>query len=61
MTPAQIRRLRAKLGLTQDEFAAKLGVSRRTAQGWEGVTNAHRPSKLALKALKALAAQAAVL
>ncbi len=51
MTAAQIKRLRLKLRLTQGEFARRLGVCRRTAQGWEAVTNSHYPSYLALAAL----------
>lgn len=54
MTPAAIKALRQKLKLTQGEFADRLGVSRRTAQGWEADTNPHRPSALALAALKIL-------
>lgn len=54
MTPAQIKKLRQKLKLTQGQFADRLGVSRRTAQGWEAVTHSHRPSRLALAALKEL-------
>ncbi len=61
MTPAQIKKLRQKLGLTQGQFAERLGVSRRTAQGWEAATHSHRPSRMALAALKILKKNASVL
>ena len=35
-TPAQLRTLRERLDLTQEQAAAKVGVSRRTWAGWEG-------------------------
>jgi len=34
-TPAQIRKLRESLKLTQEEFAAKCNVALSTAQSWE--------------------------
>lgn len=50
MTPRQIRRLRKDLGDTQEQFAARLGVSVRSVAGWEAGTN--RPSPMALKLLE---------
>lgn len=35
MTPKQIKALRQKLGLTHKVFAARVGVSERTAYRWE--------------------------
>jgi DNA-binding XRE family transcriptional regulator len=35
MTPAQLRQLRAKLNLTQEELATILEVDRRTVVRWE--------------------------
>lgn len=48
-----IRELRQKLGLTQEKFAAKLGVTFPTVNRWE---NKHaKPSPLAMKKIAALA------
>lgn len=33
--PAELRALRARLGLSQAGLAARLGISKRTLQGWE--------------------------
>lgn len=50
-----IRELRQQLGLSQEKFAAKLGVSFRTVNRWE---NGHTaPSALALKQIEALLQQ----
>jgi DNA-binding transcriptional regulator YiaG len=38
MTPNAVRRLRARLGLTQTRFAALLGVHKITVAKWEGGT-----------------------
>ncbi|MGP1385520.1 MAG: helix-turn-helix domain-containing protein [Thainema sp.] len=47
-----IRQLRQQLGLSQEKFAAKLGVSFRTVNRWE---NGHTvPSALALKQIETL-------
>ena len=35
MTPAYLRRLRRRLRLTQDELAARLGVTKNTVARWE--------------------------
>ena len=50
MTPKQVRRLRLDLGETQEQFAARLGVSKRALCGWEAGTN--RPSPMAMKLLE---------
>lgn len=47
---ARIRAARKALGLTQPEFAAKLGVAFRTLVGWE--SGEHVPQGLQLKAVK---------
>lgn len=48
-----IRSLRQDLGLTQEKFAAKLGVTFPTVNRWE---NKHaKPSPLAMEKLEALA------
>ena len=48
-----IRRLRSKLGLTQEEFAHAIAVTVSTVNRWE---NAHAaPSKLAWKVIRELA------
>ncbi len=45
-----VRRLRRKLGLTQEKFAAKLGVSFATLNRWEN--GRAKPSPLALQRLE---------
>lgn len=48
-----IRELRQELGLTQEKFAAKLGVTFPTVNRWE---NKHaKPSPLAMEKIEALA------
>ncbi len=57
MTPEEIKGLREALGLTQEAFARKLGVSYQTVNRWE---NAKRvPTGLYLKALEQLQRKAA--
>jgi len=52
MTVAEVKELRHRLGLTQEQMAHELGVSWSTISRWE---NGHcRPSGLALLALKKL-------
>ena len=47
-----IQNLRAKLGLTQEQFAAKVGVTWSTVNRWE---NGHgKPSPLALRRIEDL-------
>ena len=53
MDMSQIKALRGQLGLTQEEFARRLGLATSTVQKWEGATT--RPRGLSLKALKRLA------
>ncbi len=55
MTAKEIKRLRETLGLTQEAFAAKLGVNRVTLADWE--RDAHGPRGLSLKALQSLAGE----
>jgi type I restriction enzyme M protein len=54
--PADARSIRARLNLTQEEFAARLGVSYATVNRWE--SGRTRPQRAQLQALEALAAQA---
>ena len=50
--PQSIRELRARLGLTQEEFAHAIAVTVSTVNRWE---NGHAtPSKLAWRAIQAL-------
>ena len=52
MNSSEIRNLRKSLNLTQEQFAARLGIARSTVAKWEcGET---KPSKMALKLLEAL-------
>jgi len=48
----EIRELRKGLGLTQDAFARKIGVSTMTIKRWEAKTC--KPSPLALQQIKRL-------
>ena len=52
MEAEEIKAIRAKLGLTQEAFARKLGVAYFTVVRWEN--NMSKPSPLALKALQRL-------
>ncbi|MCD6327386.1 helix-turn-helix transcriptional regulator [bacterium] len=47
-----IRNLRAKLGLTQEQFAAKVGVTWSTVNRWEN--DRGRPSPLAMRRIEEL-------
>ena len=50
-----VRELRLRLSLTQEEFAAKLGVTFPTINRWE---NRHaRPSRMAMKLIESLLRQ----
>ena len=51
--PRWIHRLRARTGLTQEKFAARLGVTCLTINRWENGRT--KPSPLALKQLHGLA------
>src|SRR5438105_6184636 len=53
---ATLRGIRAKLDLTQEQLAARLGVSFATVNRWEGGTNI--PQKAARDTIAALAAEA---
>jgi len=55
--PAILRSIRAKLDLTQEQLAERLGVSFATVNRWEGGTN---PQKAARETIAALAAEAGV-
>lgn len=55
-SPAQIRRIRTRLGLTQAEAAEKVGVARKTWMYWESPARARQPSKTAAKLIALLAA-----
>ena len=50
MTAIAIRRIRKRLGLSQNGFARRLGVARATVTRWENGTC--RPSKLVTRALQ---------
>lgn len=50
--PKKIRGLRYGLGLTQEQFAAKVGVTFSTANRWE--SGKSRPSQLALHRIEEL-------
>lgn len=52
MKPRKIKRLRLKLGLTQEKFASKLGVTFVTVNRWEA--GKAMPSSLALRQLTEL-------
>lgn len=57
-TPSILRAIRAKLGLTQEQLAERLGVSFATVNRWEGGSN--EPQKAAREVIYALAAEAGV-
>ena len=50
-----VRTLRGRMGLTQEKFAARLGVTYPTVNRWEN--GRARPSPLAMRQLKELACQ----
>lgn len=52
-TGKRVRALRKRLGLTQIEFAAKLGVSFASVNRWENEQN--KPTKLAVMRMEELA------
>jgi DNA-binding transcriptional regulator YiaG len=55
-SPAQIRRIRTRLGLSQAQAAERIGVARKTWMYWESETRGRRPSKTAAKLISLLAA-----
>ena len=50
MKDINIKKLRKKLGLTQAEFAVRLGVAEYTVRRWE--SGATSPSRLARRAIE---------
>jgi len=52
MTSEEIRALRKKHGMTQDELALRLGVTKQTVANWEN--DRVRPSRLAIRQLERL-------
>ena len=50
-----IRKLRAKLGLTQEQFAARVGVTWSTVNRWENGRG--KPSPLAMRQIEDLKAR----
>lgn len=57
-TPAVLRAIRARLDITQEQLAARLGVSFATVNRWEGGTA--KPQRAAAEAIEALAREAGV-
>src|SRR2546426_10058051 len=55
---AILRAIRAKLNLTQEQLAERLGVSFATVNRWEGGANA--PQRAAREVIAALAAEAGI-
>lgn len=53
MTKDQIKKLRKKLKMTQDQFAVKIGVAPYTVRRWE--SGKYPPSRMAQKLLEMLA------
>ncbi|AOK57890.1 XRE family transcriptional regulator [Burkholderia ubonensis] len=56
--PAMLRAIRAKLSLTQEQLAERLGVSFATVNRWEG--GGSKPQRAATEAISALAAEAGI-
>lgn len=52
LTSIELRELRRRLGLTQEQFAARIGVTMGTVAHWE--SGVHRISALAQRAIEAL-------
>src|SRR5439155_25091166 len=57
-TAATLRAIRAKLNLTQEQLAKRLGVSFATVNRWEGGST--KPQRAALEVITALAHEAAI-
>lgn len=55
---AKIRQLRSKLGLTQEQFAAKVGVTFSTVNRWE--SGKSKPSPLAMRQIEEMMENAGV-
>jgi len=58
MRPTQIRDLRKRLGLTREQFAARLNVAYHTVCQWEQGKGKRGPDRRNAAALDALAAEA---
>lgn len=52
MNEVEIKETRTALGLTQEKFAARLGVTLKTVNRWERTHS--KPSPLAVEKIKAL-------
>ena len=55
MNPRDVRKLRAQLGLTQAQLAAKLGTTRQQVTRWEN--GKHRPGRMSQMLIRSLAPQ----
>lgn len=55
--PDEVRGLMERLGLTQEELAARLGVAQATVSRW--LAGVHRPRGLALRELQKLVRESA--
>lgn len=56
-TTIDTKSLRTRLGLTQVEFAAAIGVDPISVSRWERIINPTKPSKLARRRIAELAAK----
>jgi transcriptional regulator with XRE-family HTH domain len=54
MTGKQIRTIRKKLGLTQEKFAAAVGVTFQSVNRWEN--DQHEASEIAIKSIQNISA-----
>lgn len=53
MSPKQIKAIRARLFLTQNQLAVRLGVARNTVVRWEnGTRNISRVTEIAIQSLR---------
>jgi DNA-binding transcriptional regulator YiaG len=55
LTPARIKEIRERLGLTQAQAAERIGVARRTWMYWESPARGQRPSPAAVSLIHLLA------
>jgi len=53
MTPQEIKEIRTRLGISQEDFARLLGISLQSIGRWE--RGKAKPSRLAVKRLKEIA------
>lgn len=51
MTSEELKELRNSKGLTQTEFAEKLGINIRTVQNWEGGTNIPKSKEMLIRSI----------